>query len=222
MSRVAIPHNPAPKPAGDGDGDGSDGAVEFALELIGSRQTVLPKRLGEPGPSDTELDALLRAAAAAPDHGLLTPWRFIVVPRGRRHRLADAFARALADRDPAATAEQLEDARAKAHRAPLLLIAIARLGTRDPDTPPLERMISMGAAIQNILLAAHAMGYAAALTSGRAMASARMGALCGLGDGEAAVCCISIGTAASRPQPKRVRPLPADFVTVLPAGPEPD
>ena len=68
--------------------------------LIGSRQTVLPKRLVEPGPTTEQLDALLSLAAAAPDHGLLTPWRFIVVPPAQRHRLAAQLLYAVATEFP--------------------------------------------------------------------------------------------------------------------------
>ena len=41
--------------------------------LITSRQNISPKRLVEPGPSAEQIDQLFRAAAAAPDHGLLMP-----------------------------------------------------------------------------------------------------------------------------------------------------
>lgn len=196
-------------------GEAADPA-ELALTLITSRHNVSPKRLAAPAPTEAQLREMLVAAAAAPDHGELTPWRFIVVPVEQRHRLAEAFAQALLDRDPAATEAQLDAAREKAHRAPLLLLAIARLGSREPDTPPLERMVSMGAAIQNLLLVAHAMGYGAGLTSGQAMTSPRMARLCALADGEVPVCCINIGTVTQRKPPGRVRPLPEDFVSVLP------
>jgi nitroreductase len=187
----------------------------FAQALVGSRQNVSPKRLVEPGPSVTQLDALMVMAAAAPDHGLLTPWRFILVPAGERHRLAEVFALALVDRDPAATLEQIESAREKAHRAPLLLVAIACLGPREPDTPALERMVSMGAAIQNLLLGAHAMGFGAGLTSGQAMSSARLSALLGLAEGEVPVCCVNIGTVAKRKVSLRARPSPNDILGVF-------
>jgi nitroreductase len=187
----------------------------MAQALISSRQNVSPKRLVEPGPSAEQLDALLSLAAAAPDHGLLMPWRFILVPAGRRQHLAEVFALALIDRDPGATLEQIESAREKAHRAPLLLVAIACLGPREPNTPPLERMVSMGAAIQNLLLGAHAMGFGAGLTSGQAMASKRLHDLCGLAEGEAAVCCVNVGTVSKRKGASRVRPLPAAFVSEL-------
>lgn len=201
--------------AGNGHGVQESEEFLFAHALVGSRQNVSPKRLVGPGPSATQLDALLAMAAAAPDHGLLTPWRFILVPAEHRHRLADVFALALVDRDPGATLEQIESAREKAHRAPLLLVAIACLGPREPNTPPLERMVSMGAAIQNLLLGAHAMGFGAGLTSGQAMSSARLSALLGLAEGEVPVCCVNIGTVTKRKISLRARPSPADILGVF-------
>ncbi|HMO45714.1 MAG TPA: nitroreductase [Rubrivivax sp.] len=192
------------------------GVFAMAQAMITSRQNVSPKRLIAPGPSAEQLDELLALAAAAPDHGLLQPWRFIVVPIEQRHRLAEVFALALIDRDPGATLEQIEAAREKAHRAPLLLVAIACLGKREPDIPPLERMVSMGAAIQNLLLGAYALGYGAGLTSGQAMASPRMYSLCGLSAGEAPVCCVNIGTVAKRKAFARLRPMPSDLLSALP------
>lgn len=196
--------------------DGESFAVVSAL--IASRQTVLPKRLAAPGPTAEQLEALLSLAADAPDHGCLTPWRFIIVPTAQRHRLADVFAQALLDRDPQATPEQTVQAREKAHRAPLLMLAVACLGPREPDTPMLERMVSMGAAIQNLLLGAHAMGFGAGLTSGQAMNSPRLRALFGLSEGEHAVCCVNIGMATQRSQRKALRPSTAQFVSELGAG----
>ncbi len=190
-------------------------AAEFARALIASRQNISPRHLVEPGPTEQQLETILTLAAAAPDHGQLTPWRFVIVPTEQRQRLAEVFALALVDRDPGATLDQIESAREKAHRAPLLLVAVACLGPREPDIPTLERMVSMGAAIQNLLLGAHAMGFGAGLTSGQAMASGRMGDLCGLADGEVAVCCVNIGTVSKRKSAARARPLPASFVSEL-------
>lgn len=81
-------------------------AGAWALEWIQRRQTVLPKRLAPPGPDAQQCQALLLAAAAAPDHGQLLPWRFIAVPEQARPVLGEVFAQALRERDPAATAEQ--------------------------------------------------------------------------------------------------------------------
>ena len=189
-------------------------AFTAARALIESRQNISPRWLVEPGPTAQQLGALLSLAAAAPDHGLLTPWRFVIAPVAQRHHLAEAFALALIDRDPGATLVQIESAREKAHRAPLLLVAVACLGPREPNTPPLERMVSLGAAIQNILLGAYAMGFGAGLTSGRAMSSPRLRSLLSLCEGEDAVCCINVGTVA-KSKPRRRLPEPASFVRTL-------
>ncbi len=98
---------------------------------------------------------------------------------------------------------------------PLLLVAIACLGPREPSTPSLERMVSMGAAIQNLLLGPHAMGFGAGLTSGQAMSSARLSALLVLADGEVPVCCVNIGTATKRKISLRSRPSPGDILSVF-------
>lgn len=204
-------------PAGHGDMPRSD-TDRFAIagDLIASRRNVSPKRLIEPGPTAEQLHALLSLAAAAPDHGGLTPWRFIAVPVTQRHRLAEVFALALVDRDPSASPAQLEAAREKAYRAPMLLIAVACLGPRVPDIPAPERIISMGAAIQNLLLGAHAMGFGAGLTSGRAMNSPRLHDLCGLGEGDSPVCCVNIGTvSADKPRAGQTRRLPDEFFITL-------
>jgi nitroreductase len=186
----------------------------FALTLITSRQNILPRRLAEPGPDAAQINDMFRAAAAAPDHGIVRPWRFVLVPQDKRALLAEAFARALQERDATATPEQLDQAREKAFRAPFLVMAIARLGVCEPDIDPLERMVSVGAAIQNFLLCAHSMGFGSSLTSGQAMRSAPLNQLFQLGQGEQAVCCINVGTVIKR-KPARLRPDVSEFVSSL-------
>lgn len=188
--------------------------VELAADIISSRQNISPKRLVEPGPSTEQAEQMFNAAAAAPDHGLLTPWRFVLVPEHRRVDLAEVFALALIDRDPSAALAQIEDARSKAYRAPFLALAIAKLGSCEPNIPKLERMVSLGAAIQNILLSAHSHGFGSGLTSGQAMQSLRMRRLFGLVEGDEAVCFVNIGTVLKR-KVFRLRPSTETFVSTL-------
>lgn len=197
------------------DQDGLSSAESgFAEALITSRQNISPKRLLEPGPNPEEQVRIFRAAAAAPDHGLLVPWRFVIVPEERRSALANTFALALIDRDPGASLEQIEAAREKAYRAPLLMLVVAKLGDCEPAIPVLERMVSVGCAVQNMLLSAHSMAYGSSLTSGQAMRSPRMHQLFRLTDGEEAVCFINIGTVSKR-KVGRVHPEPSSFVSQL-------
>ena len=196
------------------DHGGGDAAWTIVRDLIHERQNVAPKRLEAPGPDTAQLDQLLHAAAAAPDHGRLTPWRFVLVPADKRTLLAEAFAAALLERDPAAGETQLAQAREKAFRGPLLMLAVARLGAAEPDIPALERVVSLGCAIQNLLLAAQAMGYGCGLASGQAMGSTALRTLFRLVPDEEAVCFVGIGT-VREPRPPRPRPQPADILTSL-------
>jgi nitroreductase len=186
----------------------------LALAMITSRQNILPKRLAAPGPTPEQVQAMFCCAAAAPDHGMLMPWRFVVVPPDKRALLAQVFGQALLERDANATPEQVAQARDKAFRAPFLALVVARLGPCEPDIDPLERMVSVGAAIQNILLCAHSQGFGSGLTSGQAMRSEAMRRWCQLAEGEHAVCSINVGT-VNRRKPARLRPDMSAFVSSL-------
>jgi nitroreductase len=189
-----------------------------AAEIIRARQTVLPKRLAAPGPDDAQFLAMLEAAAAAPDHGQLLPWRFVLVPDGQRVALGEVFAQALVERDAAATPEQREQAREKALRGPRLLLLVVDAVRGDPEIDLHERLISAGAAVQNVLLVATAQGFGSALTSGKALKSAVLRRFFALRASEHAVCFISIGSVASR-RPARIRPAVADYLSTLGESP---
>jgi len=188
--------------------------LEAALTLIHTRQHVSPKRLGDPGPDPGQIEKILSTAGAAPDHGRLTPWRLIIIPPERRHLLGVAFAEALAERDSEATEVQKEEARAKAFRGPFLALMVARLDPELGATHPQERIISAGCAIQNMLLAAHAMSFGAGLSSGRALYSQQMRALFGLGTHEQPLCFLSVGT-VTRGKSPRPRPATASYTSTL-------
>lgn len=192
-------------------------AAELLAAVIHSRQTVLPKRLGSPAPDAAQLTMILGSAAAAPDHGQITPWRFVIVPESARGRLADVFAAALRARDAQATPEQVAQAREKAFRAPLLMLAIGQMEGGDPEIDATERLLSAGCAIQNMLLTAHALGFGTALTSGKALRSQALRSLFALTAHEQALCFISAGT-AHKHKPGRQRPGPERYVTVLDAA----
>ena len=84
-------------------------------------------RLDQPGPSDEQLDLLLRAAIRAPDHGLLRPWRFIVLEGEQRERLGDIMEAQLLEEQPEADTRSREIARSKAMRAPTIIVAVAEV-----------------------------------------------------------------------------------------------
>ena len=184
--------------------DRSDTA-NWAQALLALRRNVSPRRLETPGPDTTQLLAMMQAASTAPDHGQLTPWHFVLIPASGRRPLANAFASALIERDPSATQVQLEAAAEKAHRAPCLLLAVAHLDDGSSGVSTSERLISLGCAVQNVLLSATAHCFGSGLTSGRSLQSDAIRTLFNLRSDEQAICFIAIGTTALI-KPPRHRP----------------
>lgn len=196
------------------DADPPPNSPESTKLLMQTRQTTLPKRLHAPGPDAAQLHALLSAAATAPDHNQLRPWRFVQVPQAQRGALGQAFAQALRERDATATPEQLAQAHEKALRAPLLMLLVVDGARGDPDIDLHERLISAGCAVQNLLLMATAQGFGSALTSGKALKSAPLRTLFGLQAHEHAPCFVSVGTALTG-KARLPRPQPADLLRTL-------
>lgn len=223
MSVIPWPVKPAPRPVPSAAVAGGrthaalpNETATLAAALVQSRQTILPKRLGAPGPNPAELAQILGAAAHAPDHGQLVPWRFVLVPAAARPALADVFAQALVERDPSATPAEAEQAREKAYRSPVLLLAVVDGERGDPEVDMAERIVSAGCAVQNMLLMATAQGFGSALTSGKALKAPGLRALFRLAASEQALCFVSIGTVVSR-KAVRARPAPATYVSTLDA-----
>lgn len=185
-----------------------------ALTLIHTRQSTSSKFLGDPGPDRAQIETILDAAGAAPDHRRLTPWRLVIVPAQKRPLLAEAFAEALGERDKQATETQLQEAREKAYRGPLLVAVIARLSPTLGTVPTPERLIAAGCALQNMLLAAHAMGFGGGLLTGKSLYSERLSQFFQLADAEQLLCFMAVGTVV-RGKPVTSRPTMNDYTTTL-------
>jgi nitroreductase len=127
-----------------------------ALEALTTRAS--PAALTDPAPDEEALDRMLRAAMRAPDHGRLRPWRFIIVAGEARMALGNMLADALRRRHPNAVDAALAKERTKPLRAPLIVV-VAATPREHRSVPAIEQVISAGAAAQNILVAAHALGY---------------------------------------------------------------
>lgn len=186
--------------------------TDSLMQVLSQRRTVLPKRLIAPGPTVEQLNILFDAAATAPDHEQVLPWRFLIFPESSRVALGELFAQALYARDPKATSEQMEQARKKALRAPLLMLLVVDQSRGDQDVDLNERILSAGCAVQNILSIATSMGFGSSLTSGKAMKSRIFRNGIGLKEGDHAICFISVGTIETSKRGK-TRPNADQFVS---------
>jgi nitroreductase len=131
-----------------------------ALELLKTRRSVKPVELSTPGPTASELETLLTVAARVPDHGKLTPWRFIVFEGAAREAAGEKIAEVFRADNPEATADQIAFERRRLARAPLVVAVVSRAGAH-VKIPEWEQVLSAGAAAMNLVTAAHALGFAA-------------------------------------------------------------
>src|SRR3954466_11757763 len=131
-----------------------------AIDLLKTRRSVKPIELTGPGPAAAEIDALLTIASRVPDHGKLTPWRFVVFEGDARLKAGEIIASVFRDKCPDPTADQLAFERARLSRAPLVVAVVSRAAPH-VKIPEWEQVLSAGAAAMNLVTAAHALGFAA-------------------------------------------------------------
>lgn len=185
-----------------------------AIEALLTRRST--GRLTAPAPRDDELRTMLQAAVAAPDHGLLRPWRFVVLAGGGLEALADAFAEAQAVREPAAAGASsglVAATRAKLGRAPLV-VAVIVCPRESEKVPDWEQEASAAAAAQNMCLAAHALGYGSMWRTGWYGEAPEVRAHLGLADSERLIGWLYVGTVPPDTPPPAPRP-PVDLERVV-------
>lgn len=175
-----------------------------ALEALLKRRSA--KTLTDPAPDAAALELLLECASRAPDHGRLRPWRFIVIRAAARERLGELLVDLLRRKLPTATADALQRERQKALRAPLI-IAVAAVCNATAKVPAIEQTLAAGAAAQNIMLAATALGFGAMWKTGDAAYDDTVKMALGLAAGDAIVGFLYLGTppADAMPPPARAQ-----------------
>ncbi|WP_234262969.1 nitroreductase family protein [Hydrogenophaga sp. NFH-34] len=173
-----------------------------ALAGLLGRRSVSPKRLVAPGPDAAALEAMLQAALRAPDHGGLRPWRVIEFPAALRPALADAFEQEKRRRDPMAPAEDLRRAREHAILPPVLLGFVVAPQPRSA-VPVREQWLGAGAALGNLLNAAHQLGFGAIVLSGERCHDPVLLRTLGLRHHEYLAGFVSLGTVREAPPPAR-------------------
>lgn len=181
---------------------------DAALRFLATRRSRPAKTLSGPAPDRDAVIELLTIAARVPDHGKLTPWRFLVLQKPALERLADEAAIF------AATHLLPEEIAAKGvaqfAQSPLCIALIGAPRASD-KVPEIEQTLSVGAAGMQLLNAALAAGWGAAWLTGWVAHDRRFaqGAF-DLAAGEWVAGLIHIGTETSEP-PERPRPYLGDI-----------
>jgi nitroreductase len=152
------------------------------ISLLETRRSAKPRELVGPGPTAAELGRMLSIAARTPDHGKLTPWRFVTIADDQRDAFAAFLHKALTEENPDATPAHHEKEEEFAHY-PGQLVVLISAAVPDHKIPLWEQELSSGAAGMNLLLGAHALGYVAGWVTGwRAYSEGVRSALCEPGE----------------------------------------
>jgi len=172
------------------------------IERLLSRRSVRVKagELIAPAPSSEQLEVMLTAASRVPDHGMTCPYYFIVFEGAARAQAGEIFARHCDGKDKAKSAEE---ERERFMRAPLVVGVVHR--KRMAKNPRWEQLMTAGAACQNLVLAANALGFGAQWMSDWFAYDADVCAELGLDELDTVAGFIYIGTPAVQPE-ERARP----------------
>src|ERR1700745_3912907 len=181
-----------------------------AIELLKTRRSLKPVELIAPGPSQAEIETLLTVASRVPDHGKLTPWRFIVFEGEARLKAGAALEAACRTKYPDAKPEQIEYEQKRLARAPLVIAVVSRAGPH-VKIPEWEQVLSAGASAMNLVVGGGGLGYSAKRNNELNAYKRRVLDALGLASHERIVGFIHVGRPAQHPE-DRSRPALSELV----------
>jgi len=176
------------------------------LTLLKQRRSTPAISLSEPGPDESQIRDLIGIAARVPDHGKLAPWRFIIFEGAARTSFGNILAKIFAAKNSDASQEMIDFERTRFERAPVIIAVISNVLEKH-KVPTWEQEMSAGAACQNMLIGASAMGFGAQWLSEWYAFDPDIKDMMGLRSGERIAGFIYIGTAPETIQ-ERPRPQP--------------
>lgn len=163
------------------------------LALLAERRSTKLMLLSEPGPDAAQLATLIRLAARVPDHGKIGPWRFAIIAGAARGRIGEALAKII-EGDKTVDAARLEMERKRFMSAPVCVMVVSTAGPH-PKIPEWEQLLSAGAVCFQLLIAAHAMGFAGCWLTEWPAYDERARSVLGLTGEERVAGFVSLGTA---------------------------
>jgi len=178
------------------------------IDLLHQRRSVPSRLLGDPGPDESQMQTILSSAVRVPDHGRLTPWRFIRIRGDARQALGEALATRRREIEPDAAPAVVKKDAERFNHAPVIIAVIGCLAPGH-KIPVQEQLLSGGAVCLAMLQAAHCLGFGAQWLTGWAAYDPTITGLLGLSDDERVLGFIHIGT-AQQPAPDRDRPDPLE------------
>lgn len=183
------------------------------LEAIRNRRSI--KKFTDRPVSPDEIRRLLDAAVLAPNHRMTEPWEFLVLGPETRRAYGGVLGARKARRveDPEAAAA-VRDKVAREHAGLPAMIAVTMSQDENPEIRE-EDYAATWMAVQNLCLAAEAMGLGTHIKTGAVMDDPRAREALGVGEGRRVVAIVNLGEPEATPDGKPRTPA-ADKTRWLP------
>jgi len=169
-----------------------------AIDLLLSRKS--HNRLAGKAPSKEQVELLMQAALRAADHAQLKPWRYQVYQGDGLLRLSDYFVAVSVKENPQLGEEKKSKIKAKALRAPMIIVAISKT-IEHAKVPEIEQVLSAGASVQNLIMAAHFLGIGAIWRTGNLAFNRDLMDQLGLAENESIVGFVYLGEEQGNKRP---------------------
>ena len=176
------------------------------LDALNQRRSTPSRLLGDPGPTEIQLVQILQAAVRVPDHGQLTPWRFIRIQGDARDALGEALVARHRQIDAFVNQAALDKDRSRFSYAPLIITVVGRMYP-EHKVPVFEQMHSGACVCFALMQAAQALGFASQWLTGWAAYDTEIEKMLGIERQDRILGFIHIGT-AKEAFPERQRPDP--------------
>ena len=134
-----------------------------ALELL-TQRTSTPA-LRAPAPTPEQVKLMLDAACRAPDHGMLRPYRFLVIEGEGLTKLGQLYLKAGLTKNPDMDEAEQKKLQNMPLRAPMIIVTIA-VKQEHPKVPEVEQVITAGCAAHAIVQSAFAQELGAMWRTG--------------------------------------------------------
>lgn len=177
------------------------------FEALKARRSIGKVQLDKEVPKEL-IEQIIETATWAPNHHRTEPWRFFVLTGDGRKPLGDTLARIAAKGmdDPSTEENQgkLEKARKNPFRAPVIIVAAVEPSEEDKIILQ-EEYAAVHAGVQNMLLAAHALGLGAVWRTGKPSYDPEVSKHFGLSDKGEVVGFVYVGYPDMTPAPRKRR-----------------
>jgi nitroreductase len=175
------------------------------MEALKTRRSIGKVQLDKDVPTEL-IENIIEAATWAPNHHRTEPWRFFVLTGDGRKGLGETLARIAAKEmdDPTTEENQskLEKARKNPFRAPVIIVAAVEPSQSNKIILQ-EEYAAVHAGVQNMLLAAHALGLGAVWRTGKPCYDPEMSKYFGLSDKGEVVGFVYVGYPDMTPAPRK-------------------